>query len=225
MNDQPTLSASTAAAAQVAAIRAYAYPEPAVEPPRAADHCACHRGPSLWDLYVINQMSCARSRSGSCAKTDGKSNAADSGYPLWLQTVIGGLLLVCAVGASVYDASKTLVLWAMVAKADALILPLGGNASVLFDRWERGELVFWWIHSLSICSTVPLLLATLIARVYLNAPESVYWLLVLPASTLGGALVAYHLLGYRAANRAVLDQVAGQLAAAAVDDDDDRKTR
>lgn len=49
-------------------------------------------------------------------------------------------------------------------------------------------------------------------------------MLAVPASTLVGALIAYRLLGYRSANRAVLDQVAARLA----DDDgvdDDRKTR
>ncbi|AVK74459.1 hypothetical protein pqer_cds_37 [Pandoravirus quercus] len=220
MSDEPTASPTVAAAAKVAAIRAYVYPEPAVERRRAAGHCACHHGPSLWDLYVINQMT-SRSAPTSCGNSSSDNNSK-GGRSHWVEVVIGALFLVCAVAASIYDASKTLVLRAMVGEADALILPLGGNASVLFDRWKRNELAFWWVHSLSICLTAPLLLAILVARVHLDAPESTYWLLALPALSLGSALAAYHLLGYRSANRAVLDKVAARLVAG---DDADRKTR
>lgn len=218
-----TESTASAAAAKVAAIRAYAYPEPAAaERAHAPGHCGCpHHGPSLWDLYAINRMS--QTRCGS-ASSGGSTTSTDSGKPHWLEIVAGILFLVCAVAVSVYDASKLLVLLAMVGEADALVLPLGGQASVLFDRWKRSELAFWWVHSLSICSTALLALVALVVRVYLGAPPSVYWVLAVPASTLVGALIAYRLLGYRSANRAVLDQVAARLA----DDDgvdDDRKTR
>ncbi|AGO81890.1 hypothetical protein pdul_cds_19 [Pandoravirus dulcis] len=225
MNTGSTTS-PTAAAAKVAAIRAYAYPEPAVERAHAPDRCGCPHGPSLWDLYVINQMSQTRCRSASSSGSS-TTNNTDNGKPHWFEIVAGVLFLVCAVAASVYDASKLLVLLAMVGEADALVLPLGGQASVLFDRWKRSELAFWWIHSLSICSTALLALVALVARVYLGAPPSVYWALAVPASTLVGALIAYRLLGYRSANRAVLDQVAARLAAATDDDgvDNDRKTR
>lgn len=225
MSDRPTTSPTAAAAAKVAAIRAYVYPEPTVERPHGAGHCACHHGPSLWDLYVINQMTSGRSAPTSCGNSSSSSsnnNDTGGGRSHWVEVVIGALFLVCAVAASIYDTSKTLVLRAMVGEADALILPLGGNASVLFDRWKRNELAFWWVHSLSICLTAPLLLAILVARVHLDAPESTYWLLALPALSLGSALAAYHLLGYRSANRTTLDEVTARLAAG---DDVDRKTR
>lgn len=216
-----TKSTASAAAAKVAAIRAYAYPEPAAARPHAHGHCGCpHHGPSLWDLYAINQMSHTRRGSAS------SGGSTDSGKPHWLEIMAGVLFLVCAVAASVYDASRLLVLLVMVGEADALVLPLGGQASVLFDRWKRSELAFWWIHSLSICSTALFALAALVARVYLGAPPSVYWVLAVPASTLVGALATYRLVGYRNANRAVLDQVTARLAATDGDDvDDDRKTR
>lgn len=218
-----TTSPAAAAAAKVASIRAYAYPEPAAEHAHVHGHCGCPHGPSLWDLYAIDEMS--RRRCGS-ASSGGSTANTDSGKPHWLEIVAGVLFVVCAVAASVYDASKLLVLLAMVGETDALVLPLGGQASVLFDRWKRRELAFWWIHSLSICSMALIALVALVVRVYLGAPPSVYWALALPASALVGALIAYRLLGYRSANRAVLDQVAARLAATDNDDDaDDRKTR
>lgn len=136
-----TESTASAAAAKVAAIRAYAYPEPAAaERAHAPGHCGCpHHGPSLWDLYAINRMS--QTRCGS-ASSGGSTTSTDSGKPHWLEIVAGVLFLVCAVAVSVYDASKLLVLLAMVGEADALVLPLGGQASVLFDRWKRSELAF-----------------------------------------------------------------------------------
>ncbi|QBZ80629.1 hypothetical protein pclt_cds_29 [Pandoravirus celtis] len=99
----------------------------------------------------------SRSAPTSCGNSNSNNNS-EGGRSHWVEVVIGALFLVCAVAASIYDASKTLVLRAMVGEADALILPLGGNASVLFDRWKRNELAFWWVHSLSICLTAPLLL-------------------------------------------------------------------
>ncbi|WBR14960.1 hypothetical protein pkur_cds_786 [Pandoravirus kuranda] len=202
------------AAAKVAALRARVYPQPVHDAPA---HCRCCHGPSFWDIYAINRLT---SRSGRCCSSS-TSNDTEPETPGWLGVVIAVALLVGAIGVAIYDASKLIMLLIAVGEIDALILPLGGDASVLFDRWKRNELVFWWIHSLSIWSTVPLLFAVLVACAYFEATASIYWLLVMPAITLVCALGAYHFLGYRNANRDLLDAVAAQLATP----DADRKTR
>nr|UDO47017.1 hypothetical protein [Pandoravirus massiliensis] len=202
------------AAAKVAALRARVYPQPARD---AAAHCQCCHGPSFWDIYAINRLT---SRSGRCCSSS-SDGSAKSETPGWLGVVIAMGLLVGAIGVAIYDASKLIMLLIAVSEIDALILPLGGDASVLFDRWKRNELAFWWVHSLSIWSAVPLMFAVLVACAYFEATASVYWLLVMPAIALVCALGTYHLLGYRNANRDLLDAVAARLAASGVD----RKTR
>lgn len=210
-------AAAAGAAAKVAALRARVYPEPVNNAPA---HCQCCHGLSFWDVYAINRVASHSDRcsSSSSSSTSDGTKAETAG---WFGIVVGTALLVGAIGVAIYDASKLVMLLLAVSEIDALVLPLGGDASVLFGRWKRNELVFWWIHSLSIWSTVPLLLAALVARVYFEATPSVYWLLVMPVLALLGALSAYHFLGYRNKNRDLLDAAAAKLAAV----DADRKTR
>lgn len=215
VQDNEDDTATSRAIAKLVALRAHVYPQPADDAPA---HCRCCHGPSFWDVYTINRLT---SHSGRCSSSSSASDNKKSETAGWLGIVVAIALLVGAIGIAIYDAGKLVVLLLAVSETDALVLPLGGDASVLFNRWKRNELVFWWIHSLSIWSTVPLLLAALVARVYFEATSSVYGLLAMPALALVCGPVAYHLLGYRNANRDLLDAVATKLAAA----DADRKNR
>ncbi|AVK77509.1 hypothetical protein pmac_cds_821 [Pandoravirus macleodensis] len=216
--DNENDTAASRAIAKVDALRAHVYPQPVDDAPA---HCQRCHGLSFWDVYAINSLtSCSGRCSSSSSSLTSDSTKSETGG--WFGIMAGIALLVGAIGVAIYDASKLVVLLLAVSEADALVLPLGGDASVLFNRWKRNELVFWWIHSLSIWSTVPLLVAALVARVYFEATASIYWLLAMPALALVCGLVAYRLLGYRNANRDLLDTVAAKLVTTI---DTDRKNR
>lgn len=117
---------------------------------------------------------------------------------------------VCAAIAAVNDVSAFVALLRMVRETDALVLPLGGRTSVAFDAWKRSELVYWFAYSISLCSFVLVGLATSLALVF--DVGGVGYLFVVPTVVLAVAQFAYHVLGRRKANRALLDEVVATVA-------------
>jgi hypothetical protein len=222
-------SLAALATTKVDAIRAFVYPARAVDP--AHGHCGCRRETSIWrDLYLIDHLRYSAPNNNTVANNDVGSNRSDNdsgkgGDKLgWVGFVVAFVVLVCAMAAFVYDASRLLRLWAMVVEANAIILPVSGKVGALFDRWRRSELVFWWIHSISVCLAVPLSVAIFIARVCFGTSGWVYACFVPLMIAIVGARIIYRVCGYRDANRHTLDVVISRLRAISLnnnDDDDD----